>query len=60
MTNDIAIRADMRSVERWENEGGRVSPFNNLWSLTIEDNSREGQTIDAQKGSTCGGKFSET
>ena len=26
MTNDIAIRDDLKSVERWENEGGRVSP----------------------------------
>ena len=52
MTNDTAIRDDMKSVERWENEGGRVSQLN-LWasfkSLTTEDNSREGQVIDAQK-----------
>ena len=32
MTNDIAIRDDMKQVERWENEGGRVSPLNNLWA----------------------------
>ena len=32
MTNDIAIRDDLKSVERWENEGGRVSPLNNLWA----------------------------
>jgi len=25
MTNDIAIRDDMKQVERWENEGGRVT-----------------------------------
>jgi len=30
MTNDIAIRDDMKQVERWENEGGRVSPLNNV------------------------------
>lgn len=52
MTNDIAIRDDMKSVERWENEGGRLSPLN-LWasfkSLATEDNSRDGQVIDAQK-----------
>ena len=28
MTNDIAITDDMKSLERWENEGGRVSPLN--------------------------------
>jgi hypothetical protein len=53
MTNDIAIRDDMKQVERWENEGGRVSPLNNLWvslkKFTTEDNSREGQMIDARK-----------
>ena len=26
MRNDIAISDDRKSVERWENEGGRVSP----------------------------------
>jgi hypothetical protein len=55
MTNDIAIRDDMKSVEMWENEGGRVSPLNNLWAslkrFTPENNSREGQMIDAQKSS---------
>ena len=45
MTNDIAIRDDLKSVERWENEGGRVSPVK--W-FTTEDKSRE-QVIDAQK-----------
>jgi|GEM_PF-5663162 len=53
MTNDIAIRDDMKSVERWENEGGRVSSLNNLWAsvkrFTIADNSREGQMVHAQK-----------
>ena len=53
MTNDIAIRDDMKSVERWENEGGRVSPLNHLWAslkrFTTEDKSRKGQVIDAQK-----------
>ena len=29
MTNDIAIRDDMKSVERWENEGGKVSNSEN-------------------------------
>ena len=52
MTNDIAIREDMKSVERWENEGGRVSSLNNLWAslkqFTREDNSR-GRMIGAQK-----------
>ena len=53
MTNDIAIRDDTKSVERWENEGGRVSPLNSLWAslkrFTTEDTSRKGQMIDAQK-----------
>jgi len=53
MTNDIAIRDDMKQVERWENEGGRVSPLNNLWAslkrFRREDNSREGQMIEARK-----------
>ena len=52
MTNDIAIREDMKSVERWENEGGRVSSLTNLWAslkqFTREDNSR-GRMIGAQK-----------
>ena len=51
MINDIATRDEMKAVERWENEGGRVSPLNNLWTslkrLTTEDTSREGQMIDA-------------
>lgn len=74
MRNEIAIRDDLKSVERWENEGGRVSPLNNVWALlkrfTTEENSREGQVIAAQKaygispecfrGSREGGWFSET
>lgn len=46
MTNDIAIRDDMKSVDRWENEGGRIS---SLKRFTTDDNSREGQMIDAQE-----------
>ena len=53
MTNDIAIRDDMKSLERWENEGGRVSPLNNVWAtlkrFRMEDNSRETQVIRMQK-----------
>jgi hypothetical protein len=53
MTNNIATRDEMKAVERWENEGGRVSSLNNLWAslkrFTTEDNSREGQLIDAQE-----------
>ena len=53
MTNDIAIRDDMKAVERWENEGGKVPSFNRLWtslkSFGTEDNSRERQVIDRQK-----------
>ena len=28
MTNNIATRDEMKAVDRWENEGGRVSPLN--------------------------------
>ena len=53
MRNDIATTDDMKAVERWENEGGKVSPFNSLWaslkSFTTEDNSRKRQMIDPQK-----------
>ena len=52
MTNDIAIRDEMKAVERWENEGGKVS-LNNLWAslknLRTADNSRERHVIDVQK-----------
>ena len=52
MTNDIAIRDEMKSVERWENEGGRVSPLNLLASLkrfATKNNSCEGQMLDGEK-----------
>jgi hypothetical protein len=53
MTSEIATRDEMKAVERWENEGGRVSPLNNLWaslkSFTREDTFREGQLIPARK-----------
>ena len=53
MTNDIAIRDDMKSIERWENEGGRVSPLNNVWAtlkrFRAADDSRETQVIGTQK-----------
>ena len=74
MTNDIAIRDDMKAVERWENEGGKVPSLNRLWtslkSFRTEDDSRERQVIDSQKsfghqteifrGLTYGGWSSET
>ena len=45
MTIEIAKRDEMKAVERWENEGGRVSALNNLWAslkrFTREDTSRE-------------------
>ena len=45
MTTEIAKRDEMKAVERWENEGGRVSALNNLWAslkkFTREDTSRE-------------------
>lgn len=54
MTNDIATRDERKAVERWENEGGRVSPLNSLWaslnSFTREATSPEGQVIDARRG----------
>jgi len=50
MTNNIAI-ADKRAVERWENEGGKVSPFNSLSvsfaSLAFKN--REKSLVGAQK-----------
>ena len=52
MTSDVGITDDMKAVERWENEGGKVS-LNNLWaslkSFRAERNSRERQVIDPQK-----------
>lgn len=73
MTSDIAITDDMKAVERWENEGGKVS-LSNVWetlkSFRTEGNSRERQVIDSQKsfgrrpgsfrGLTYGGWSSET
>jgi len=45
MTTEIAKRDEMKAVERWENEGGRVSALNNLWAslkrFTREDTSPE-------------------
>ena len=53
MTSEIAKRDEMKAVERWENEGGRVSPLNSLWaslkSFRTDGSSREGQVIDARK-----------
>ena len=53
MTSEIAMRDEMKAVERWENEGGRVSPVKDLWaslkSFTIEGTFREGQLLDARK-----------
>jgi hypothetical protein len=53
MTREITTRDEMKAVERWENEGGRVSPLNNLWaslkSFAREDTLREGQLMDARK-----------
>ena len=31
MKNEIAITDDLKAVERWENEGGKVS-LNSLWA----------------------------
>jgi hypothetical protein len=43
MTNHIATRDEMKAVDRWENEGGRVPPLNSLWaslkSFTTEETS---------------------
>jgi len=32
MTNDIAKADEMKAVERWENEGGKVSTFRSVWT----------------------------
>ncbi len=52
MTDDVALRDDMKALERWENEGGKVSSFNNLWAapkrFTAEDNSGDRRMIDTQ------------
>ena len=53
MTSDIGITDDMKAVERWENEGGKVPSFNNVWAslkrFTAQDNSRDRRMIDTQK-----------
>jgi hypothetical protein len=53
MTTDIAIRDDMKAVDRWENEGGKVPSFNNVWAslkrFTAEDNSGDKRMIYTQK-----------
>ena len=50
MDNDFAVANEIKAIERWENEGGKVSPFNSLRtssrSFRTEDNSREGQAMD--------------
>ena len=53
MTSDSPIRDDLKAVERWENEGGKVSSLNRAWtsrkSFRTELNSRERHVIDRQK-----------
>ena len=53
MTNDFAIRDDMKAVERWENEGGKVPSFTNVWAapkrFTAEDNSGDRRMIHTQE-----------
>ena len=62
MTSDIAIRDDMKAVERWENEGGRVPLSNRVWTSlkrsVTERTSRESAEIF--RSSTFGGWSSET
>ena len=52
MTSDSAIRDELKAVERWENEGGKVPPLNRVWtalkSFRAELNSRERHVIDRQ------------
>ena len=52
MTDEIAIANEIKAVERWENEGGKVSPFHGVWtslqSFRTKDNSREGQATDTK------------
>jgi len=64
MTNNIAITDDMKAVERWENEGGKVPSLNRVWtslkSFRTKSNSRERQVIDSQKSfGRQPGNFSE-
>ena len=53
MANNIEITDDIKAVERWENEGGKVSPSTGLWTsvkrFITERASRERQVIDSQK-----------
>ena len=48
MTNNIAITDDMNAVERWENEGGKVSPFNSLW-IPLKSFKMEGRSLSVQE-----------
>ena len=63
MTNQIATRDEMKAVERWENEGGRVSPLNNL-RASLKINSPE-TVLQAQTKGGCeqfenaGGNFQQ-
>jgi len=51
MTKEVVTRDEMKAVERWENEGGRVSSLNSVRasvrSFTTEGARRERQ-IDAR------------
>ncbi len=53
MTGDSLIRDELKAVERWENEGGKVPSLNRVWtslkSFRAELNSRERHVIDRQK-----------
>ena len=53
MANNIEITDDIKAVERWENEGGKVSPSTRLWSslksFRTERASHERHVIDSQK-----------
>ena len=53
MANNIVITDDIKAIERWENEGGKVSPSTRLWtslkSFRTERASRKRQVIDSQK-----------
>jgi hypothetical protein len=53
MANNIAITDDIKAVERWENEGGKVPPSTRLWtslkSFRTERASHERRVIGSQK-----------
>ena len=53
MTSDTGITDDMKAVERWENEGGKVSPATRLWtslkSFKTKPVSRERPLNDSQE-----------